>query len=81
MSADVLPFVLVSVYLEVIENTCTVHQHMTPIFKLPRLHSGTMFTKLDEPLSGLFLPETTDDFGVEVHILPQIECFTNFVQV
>ena len=76
-----LTMYFVNTHLEVIQHTSTIHQHITPILKFPNLVVWKMLSQLDHPLAGMFLPVTSHDLDVKLHVLLQVEGFAHFVEV
>ncbi len=58
-----------------------MQQQITRLLELARLLSLPRFPQLNLPFTLILLPPTSYNFGVEGHILPQVERVAHFVQV
>ena len=82
---DDLPLELVQSFnirpFEIIEDPRSVEQQIAFLLKLYGDRSRIALPKSDGPLTGLFVPITANDFGVECHIFAKVEGLTHFVQI
>lgn len=51
------------------------------VFKFSGFTAWHIFAKFYLPLAYLFLPIAAHNFGIEVHVLLQIEYFAHFVEI
>jgi len=68
-------------YLEVVQYTGALQEKIAPILELPWLLARSGLPKCYLPLPLLLVPIATGDSSVEGHVLPQIECVANLVEI
>jgi hypothetical protein len=71
---DVGPF-------EVVQDTCSMEEHMTSVLEKTSSAIRVCLLQLDQPFSGLLLPITPDDLGIEGHVLSQAPYFADLVKI
>jgi len=67
--------------LEVVQDAGTMQQQIAMILELSRLLPGSVLAQLDLPLAFLLVPVAANDLRVEGHVLPQIECGDDLLEI
>ena len=67
--------------LEVVQNSCTMQQHVASFFEEPTCAIGLGLFQLHEPFSCLLLPVAAHHLSVEGHVFPQTPNVADLVEV
>lgn len=65
--------------LEVVQDTDSLEQDVAFLFKLAGFGSWICLLQLDSPLTFVFVPVATYDFGIEVHVFSQVKALAHSV--